>query len=95
MSRTNTKKKEEEQELSFGQRFDKLEPRKEVTIKDFQETKPAPKTSRERFDDKFIRRKGGGLARRGTVGARRAENREAARNRAQAAAKKRIASKKK
>ena len=90
------KKKEEEQELSFGQRFDKLEPRKEeVTMKDFESPKPAPKTRRERFDDKFIRRKGGTLARRGTVGARRAENREAARTRAQAAAKKRIANKKK
>ena len=89
------KKKEEEQELSFGQRFDKLESNKEVTYKDFQEPKPAPKTKRERFDDKFIRRKGGTLARRGTVGARRAENREAARNRAQTAAKKRIANKKK
>ena len=84
------KKKEEEQELSFGQRFDKLEPRKEeVTMKDFESPKPAPKTRRERFDDKFIRRKGGTLARRGTVGARRAENREAARTRAQAAATKR------
>ena len=84
------KKKEEEQELSFGQRFDKLEPRKEeVTMKDFESPKPAPKTRRERFDDKFIRRKGGTLARRGTVGARRAENREAARKRAQAAATKR------
>ena len=82
------KKKEEEQELSFGQRFDKLEPRKEeVTMKDFESPKPAPKTRRERFDDKFIRRKGGGFARRGTVGARRAENREAARNRAKQMAK--------
>ena len=89
------KKKEEEQELSFGQRFDKLEPRKEeVTMKDF-ESKPAPKTRRERFDDKFIRRKGGTLARRGTAGAQRAEKREAARTRAQTAAKKRIANKKK
>ena len=84
------KKKEEEQELSFGQRFDKLEPRKEeVTMKDFESPKPAPKTRRERFDDKFIRRKGGTLARRGSVTARRAENREAARNRAKKAALKR------
>ena len=50
---------------------------------------PKPKTTRERINDKFIRRKGGTLARRGTVGARRAENREAARKRAQAAATKR------
>ena len=63
-------------------------------MKDF-ESKPKSKTTRERFDDKFSRRKGGTLARRGTVGARRAENREAARNRAQAMAKKRIANKKK
>ena len=89
------KKKEEEQELSFGQRFDKLEPkRREVTMKDFESEKPK-RTTRERFNDKFIKREGGGFARRGTVGARRAENREAARNRAQAAAKKRIANKKK
>ena len=88
------KKKEEDQELVFGVRFDAPDPDK-ITIKDFESPKPAPKTRRERFDDKFIRRKGGTLARRGTVGARRAENREAARNRAQAAAKKRIENKKK
>ena len=87
------KKKEEEQELVFGQRFDK--PQREVTMKDFESPKPAPKTRRERFDDKFIRREGGTLARRGTVGARRAENREAARNRAKAMAKARIAKKNK
>ena len=88
-------KKEEEQELSFGQRFDKLESKKEVTMKDFESPKPAPKTRRERFDDKFIRRKGGTLARRGTAGAQRAENREKNRNRAKAMAKARIAAKKK
>ena len=55
-------------------------------MKDF-ESPPAPKTRRERFDDKFIRRKGGTLARRGSVTARRAENREAARNRAKQMAK--------
>ena len=87
------KKKEEEQELVFGVRFDAPDPDK-ITMKDF-ESKPAPKTKRERFDDKFIRRKGGTLARRGTVGARRAENREAARNRAKAMAKARIAKKNK
>ena len=84
------KKKEEEQELVFGQRFDAVtKPRKEVTMKDFEPDKPAPKTRRERFDDKFIRRKGGTLARRGTAPAQRAEKREAARKRAQAAATKR------
>ena len=92
------KKKEEEQELSFGQRFDTTnftKPQREVTImKDFESEKPK-RTTRERFNDKFIKTEKGNLARRGTVGARRAENREAARNRAQAAAKKRIANKKK
>ena len=84
------KKKEEEQELVFGQRFDAVtKPRKEVTMKDFEPDKPAPKTRRERFNDKFIKTEKGNLARRGTVGARRAENREAARTRAQAAATKR------
>jgi len=82
------KKKEEEQELSFGQRFDKLEPRKEeVTMKDFESSKPAPKTRRERFNDKFIKTGKGNLARRGTVGARRAENIEKNRNRAKQMAK--------
>ena len=87
------KKKEEDQELVFGVRFDAPDPDK-ITMKDF-ESKEPKKTTRERFDDKFIRRKGGTLAKRGTVGARRAENREAARTRAQTAAKKRIANKKK
>ena len=54
-----------------------------------------PKTRRERFNEKFIKTKKGKLARRGTVGARKAENREAARNRAKEMAKKRIAAKKK
>ena len=85
------KKKEEDQELVFGVRFEPSNP----TMKDFEPDKPKPKTKRERFNDKFIKREGGSYARRGTVGARRAENREAARNRAQAAAKKRIANKKK
>ena len=87
------KKKEEDQELVFGVRFDAPDPDK-ITMKDF-ESKPKPKTTRERFDDKFIRRKGGTLARRGTAGAQRAENREKNRNRAKAMAKARIAAKKK
>ena len=81
------KKKEEEQELSFGQRFDKLESNKEVTYKDFESPKPAPKTKRERFNDKFIKTGKGNFARRGTVGARRAENIEKNRNRAKQMAK--------
>ncbi len=81
------KKKEEEQELSFGQRFDLIsKPKKEVTMKDFQ-PESKTKTKREKFNDKFIRRKGGTLARRGTVGARRAENIEKNRNRAKQMAK--------
>ena len=87
------KKKEEDQELVFGVRFDPPDPDK-ITMKDF-ESKPKPKTTRERFDDKFIRRKGGTLARRGTAGAQRAENKEKNRNRAKAMAKARIAAKKK
>ena len=87
------KKKEEDQELVFGVRFDPPDPNK-LTIKDF-ESKESKKTTRERFDDKFIRRKGGTLARRGTAGAQRAENREKNRNRAKAMAKARIAKKNK
>ena len=86
------KKKEEEQELVFGQRFDK--PQREVTMKDFESEKPK-RTTRERFNDKFIKREGGGFARRGTAPAQRAENREKNRNRAKAMAKARIAAKKK
>ena len=87
------KKKEEDQELVFCVRFDPPDPDK-INMNDF-ESKPKPKTTRERFDDKFIRRKGGTLARRGTAGAQRAENREKNRNRAKAMAKARIAAKKK
>ena len=80
-------KKEEEQELSFGQRFDKLESKKEVTMKDFESPKPAPKTRRERFDDKFIRGERGKLLRRGTATSQRAEIKEKNRNRAKQMAK--------
>ena len=93
------KKEKESGELVFGQRFDDYKSFKDkgidsTTFKSTEE-KPAPKTRRERFNDKFIKREGGGLARRGTVGARRAENREKNRNRAKAMAKARIAAKKK
>ena len=80
-------KKEEEQELSFGQRFDKLESKKEVTMKDFESPKPAPKTRRERFDDKFVRGERGKLLRRGTATSQRAEIKEKNRNRAKQMAK--------
>ena len=75
------KEKEEEYgELSFGQR--------EVTIRDFQD-EPKPKTKRETFNDKFIKREGGSFARRGTATAQRAEIKEKAKNRAKQAALKR------
>ena len=83
------KHKEEEQELVMGQRFPNFDERPEVKITDFGDSEPAPKTRRERFNDKFIKREGGTLARRGSVTARRAENKEAARNRAKQAALKR------
>ena len=81
------KKKEEDQELVFGVRFEPSN--REVTMKDFEPDKPKPKTKREKFDSKFIRTQKGTLAKRGSVGARRAENREAARNRAKQMALKR------
>ena len=68
------------------------------TTKPVSETKKTPvkpKTKRERFNERFIKTKKGSYARRGTVNARKAENREAARNRAKEMAKKRIAAKKK
>ena len=56
------KKKEEEQELSFGQRFDLInKPKKEVTITDFEEKKTKPKkmhaiekANRARFGDAHV-----------------------------------------
>ena len=85
--------KKKEDELVFGQRgFDA--PRKEVTMKDFESDKPK-KTTRDKFNDRFIKREGGGFVRRGTAPAQRAENREAARKRAQDAARKRREAKKK
>ena len=82
------KKKEEEQELSFGQRFDKLESNKEVTMKDFESPKPAPKTRRERFDDKFVRGERGKLLRRGTAASQRAAREAEAKAKVAAAKKK-------
>ena len=74
--------------------------KKEVTMDDFKgdnkesnKEKPKKKTTREKFNEKFIKTKKG-IARRGSIAARRAENREAARKRAQAAAKLRIKKKK-
>ena len=56
------KKKEEDQELSFGQRFDAVtKPRKEVTMKDFESEKTKPKkmhaiekANRARFGDAHV-----------------------------------------
>ena len=73
--------KKEDNELSFGQR-------PETTYKDFQD-EPKPKTKRESFNDKFIKREGGSFARRGTATAQRAEIKEKAKNRAKQAALKR------
>ena len=98
------KKEEESGELVNGQRFsdyDKVvadyNKSRDFSANTFKSTeeKSKPKTRRERFDDKFIRRQGGTLARRGTATAQRAENREKNRNRAKAMAKARIAAKKK
>ena len=73
----------------------KAEVKKVETPKtEVKKTEVKKKTTREKFNEKFIRTKGGKLVRRGTVGARRAENKEAARTRAQAAAKLRIKKKK-
>ena len=82
------KKKEEDQELVFGVRFDAPDPDK-ITMKDFESEKPKTRESR------FIKTEKGTLARRGTAGAQRAENKEKNRNRAKAMAKARIAAKKK
>ena len=69
-------------------------PKTETPKTETSKTEVKKKTKREKFNEKFIRTKGGRLARRGSVTARRAENREAARKRAQAAAKLRIKKKK-
>ena len=70
--------------------------KKEVTMKDFEgdNTESKKKEEPKKKQSKFIRTKGGKLAKRGSIAARRAENREAARKRAQAAAKLRIKKKK-
>lgn len=102
---SSTKKKEEKPKVekteSNGKPKTTEKKYKQVTQEDLdkklaENKKEAPKkkTQRERFNEKFIRTKGGKLARRGTLGARRAENKEAARKRAQAAAKLRIKKKK-
>ncbi len=85
------KEKEEEQELVFGQRFDDYKTFKDKGIgaSTFESTeeKPAPRTRRETFNDRFIKGERGKLIRRGSPTAQRAENREKNRNRAKQAAK--------
>ena len=89
------KNKEEKKEVNTDKPKYKQVTQEELDKK-LAEKKEAPKkkTTREKFNEKFIRTKGGKLARRGSVTARRAENREAAKKRAQAAAKLRIKKKK-
>ena len=89
------KNKEEKKEVNTDKPKYKQVTQEELDKK-LAEKKEAPKkkTTREKFNERFIKTKGGRLARRGSVAARRAENREAARKRAQAAAKLRIKKKK-
>ena len=76
--------KKKDDELVFGQRdFDV--PRREVTMKDFEDDPQ----SRQKRENRFIRTEKGTLARRGTATAQRAENIEKNRKRAQDAAKRR------
>ena len=51
------------------------------------------KTTKSKFNEKFIKTRKGSFARRGSVAARRAENREKARKRAQEMARRRLANK--
>ena len=89
------RRKEEEEELVLGQRFPKFDERPEATYEDFNYQTPKRRPSgRESFNSKFIKTERGTLAKRGTVGARRAENREKNRKKAQQLAKNRIAKKK-
>ena len=70
--------------------------KKEVTMADFKgdNTESKKEEAPKKKESKFIRRKGGRLARRGSPAAMKAEARERARKRAQAAAKLRIKKKK-
>ena len=99
MSTTNKKKEEEENgELVFGQRFQDYSSFKDkgINYKTFESDKPKPKAGKGlQPGGSMIRTAKGTLARRGSLSARQAENRERNRKRAQDAAKKRIANKKK
>ena len=97
---TSTKKKEEKPKVEKKEEKKvvekKEEPKKVTEEKKVVEKKEEPKkkTNREKFNERFIRKKGGRLARRGTPAAMRAEARERARKKVQAAAKLRIKKKK-
>ena len=86
------KKEEESGELVNGQRFSEGVASYNnfkatgIDANTFKEEKPAPKTRRERFDDKFVRGERGKLLRRGTATSQRAEIKEKNRNRAKQAA---------
>ena len=96
---SSTKKKEEkpkvEQTEGNGKPKTTEKKYKQVTQEDLDKKLAENKKEEpKKKQSKFIKTKGGKLARRGTLSARRAENREAARKRAQAAAKLRIKKKK-
>ena len=92
---SSTKKKEEKPKVekteSNGKPKTTEKKYKQVTQEDLDKKLAENKKEEpKKKQSKFIKTKGGKLARRGTLSARRAENKEAARKRAQAAAKKRI-----
>ena len=96
---SSTKKKEEKPKVekteSNGKPKTTEKKYKQVTQEDLDKKLAENKKEEpKKKQSKFIKTKGGKLARRGTLSARRAENREAARKRAQAAAKLRIKKKK-
>tara|TARA_B000000565_G_C23508377_1_gene270918 strand:+ start:253 stop:528 length:276 start_codon:yes stop_codon:yes gene_type:complete len=87
------KRKEEEQELVMGQRFEDYNKFKKTGIDastfESKEERPAPKSKMERFNEKFIRGERGKLIMRGSPTAKGAEMKERNRKKAQAAATKR------
>ena len=96
---SSTKKKEEKPKVekteSNGKPKTTEKKYKQVTQEDLDKKLAENKKEEpKKKQSKFIKTKGGKLARRGTLSARRAENKEAARKRAQAAAKLRIKKKK-
>ena len=95
---SSPKKKEEKPKVEKVEEKKVEQPKEEKKVEekkvDEKKETPKKKTKREKFNEKFIKTKGGRLARRGTPAAMKAENREKARKRAQAAAKLRIKKKK-